>query len=333
MKKKFYLPLFLVTLFLLIPAKLSHAGQGGFSLHFSSSRRGYHYRRHHFGPRKIIAPYRRHHYSYWPSYYYRRPTRYHLPWDRPKVEVHTSYTGGLRFYKPLPTVIVQQSVSQPKVLVQPTSFVSRQEYLIESVLRHASSDRLLAARELAEYKNVSSIAVLVDVLFSDADWQVRHAAVESLGEIGSTLAYEPLLRIAAGEADEDVRHAAQDAAQAIKEKAGAGLYSGTPRRPQQHGTQKMAEYLEDLRFGRSVVREKAVKKLKQYRDNRAAAALINTLINDRDKEVRKEAAESLADMADRMALPFLKDARQNDLEKSVRRASEKAVEKIYNTIL
>ena len=84
----------------------------------------------------------------------------------------------------------------PPVVVQsPTVHVSRQYRLIIKAIREGSQDRKLAARELAEYRNIASVAVLMDVLFNDGDAEVRRAAARSLGEIGDPRAIEPLKAI------------------------------------------------------------------------------------------------------------------------------------------
>jgi hypothetical protein len=266
-----------------------------------------------------------HHYPHYGYYYYHHYPHY--------------------IYEPYPPVIVEHPVivhesaqvvvSQPtQVAVQPVAvYSSPQQELMDKVLCKDVTDRRRAARDLAEFKNVSAVAVLVDVLINDASVEVRQAAAESLGKIGDPAAYEPLLRSVAAETDEECHQAAQKAARSIEEKLGRDKISVSSQMPPMNrGDKKLLGYLEDLRFGQTDIRKHAADKLRDCKGTQAVAALIDTLINDDNEGVREEAAESLGKMGDHMALPFLKTAQYDDSEKSVRKAAKHAVGKIHDTI-
>jgi len=278
--------------------------------------------RHHTWPRVIIHRPIIHDYYYYPHYY--RPYPY--------------FFGGVYIYGQVPPVIINQvEVSQPERVYDSVDsvviYASRQEKLIDTVLRGGAIDRQEAARSLAEYKDLSSVAVLIDVLINDGDNEVRAAAAQTLAEIADPSAYEALLRSAAAEQEEVVRLAAQNAAEHIKNKTGEEpLYVSPKMPPMNEGKPDLGQYLEDLRYGPADIRENAAGELDNYKGTQTVAALIDVLINDPEEEVRKEAAQSLADIGDRMAIPFLKWSRYNDTDKSVRKDAEKALEKIYHTI-
>ncbi len=219
------------------------------------------------------------------------------------------------------------------VVQAPTVHVSRQASLIDKATREGSEDRKLAARELSAYRNIASVAVLMDVLINDGNDEVRRAAAKSLGEIGDPTAFEALIRSASAEDSEQVRDEAVAAAEHIKRGASEEeLYISPKMPPMNTGKEKLGRLLEEVRFGNHEVREDAVKDLDDYRGTQSVCALIDVLINDPEEDIREDAAQSLGKIGDRMALPFLKWAQYNDPDKEVRKNSQKAVEKIYNAI-
>ena len=201
--------------------------------------------------------------------------------------------------------------------------------MIDTVLRRPTRERIQAAEELSEHKQITSVAALVYVLFNDRSERVRAAAAESLGEIGLPAGYSPLLRSAKRELNDQVREAARLAAEEIEQNNQEIIKVEVEVSDLQHGTQRLSEYLEDLRLGRAEIRQNAVKKLSRFNDERAVSALINSLVNDSDRYVRKEAAQSLTEIGDEMSIPFLQAARVNDVEKSVRQAADRAIETMY----
>ncbi len=334
-----------LTAFIIFPisaasARPPHTRGGGYAnMYRHGAGRPYgHYRRGHRVPSSYCSPYYGRTHSMWPRYrspysdYWRRPVRYHLPWNRPELVVTAQCTGGLKYYKRIPEVTLIKLHSEPTDLIQPVSFVPREQFLIESVLRRSRGDRILAIRELCDYKKNTSVAVLIDALINDYNDDVRAEAAHGLGAIGLPIAYEALVRGAAREKAPEVQAAIDEAMKTIKEKAGSEIPIISKIPPSRHGTQKLADYLEDLRYGRAEVRETAVEKLRSYKDTRAVAALINALINDPDEEVREEAAASLGEIGDRMALPFLRSARNNDIENSVQKEARQAVREIHDNI-
>ena len=200
-------------------------------------------------------------------------------------------------------------------------------------MRDSAEDRLAAAEQLADYKNVSSVAVLVDALLNDANERVRIRAAKSLEEINDSIAYEALRRSAEYDSEKDVRQAAASAAESIESASTEDeLYLSPYTPPMNYGQTKIVEYLEDLRFGNAKTRKHAADKLDNHRGSQTVAALVNAIVNDPDKSVRKTAADSLGEIGDRMALPYLQFAKYNDPDKSVRREADDAIEDIYNTI-
>ena len=328
MKTRYTILILLVVLFALIPASSAWARSRSrdkglnISVYYGSQHdRNYgHRRRPNWDRHKRYGNYRY------------RPTRYYLPWNKPKVEVSVRYTGSMRYYMPIPPIIIDRVEPKPKVLTQPIDFVSRDQFLIETLRQGTTQERLLAAEELSEHKQITSVAVLIDALFNDSSIEVREAAANSLGEIAMVPAYEPLSRSAKNDINEDVRKASEEAAEIIEENSDERLYFSGKKDHPIHGGQKLAQYLEDLRFGRAEIREQTVKKLRKYESTRAVTALIDTLINDPDKEVREEAAESLAQIGDKMAIPFLKASSINDLEKSVRQEAIDATDQINGNL-
>ena len=273
--------------------------------------------------------------SGYPQFYYgrlprlswRSPVRYHLPWNRPKVEVTVNETKGTLFFRPIPKVTFIEPERKAPELTQPMSFIPREEFLIEAVLRRNRTDRILAARELGNYRKITAVAVLGTVLINDYHPEVRVEAARSLGKIALPPAYEILVRSEASEVDPSVRAAVSEAKKTLEDtKVEIRVLGDIPAF--QHGTQRIKVYLEDLRYGKAESREEAVQKLSKYQDTRVVAALMSVLINDPDKHVRKEAARSLGRIEDRMALPYLEAAQAHDVEETVRKESQRAIETI-----
>ena len=235
-------------------------------------------------------------------------------------------------YQPAPVVVAERVIvrAPATVSVKPNDvYISTQNSLMDQVLREDTGQRLTAARKLGEYRNTSSVAVLIDVLVNDAEATVRAEAADSLGRIGDPGAYEVLLRIAEADIDAHVRETAEHSARQIEEDIDAELlHVSSVFPPMNQGDERLGEYLEDLRFGSRLIRERAAEKLVEHRGTQAVAALINVLINDYDTDVRLAAARSLSEMDDHMAVPFLELAAASDESKAVRKAAKEAVEGI-----
>ncbi len=269
---------------------------------------------------------------YWPCrYYYDRPYR--------TVYIYES-VPSVYIYESAPSVVAGEEyvvIKKPEpAKVDPQQvYASRQAELFDQVLRDESEERVKAAVELGDYRDIASVAILIDVLINDADPVVRAAAATSLGKIGDTMAYEALLRSAEAEHEPQMQEAAQKASEIIKktiETEGLYVYVSSVFPPMNDGKVELSQYLEDMRFGSDDVRENAAKEMVNHKGTQATAALLNALINDDNADVRKETAESLGKIGDRMALPFLKWSCDNDPDESVRKEADKAVEKIYDTI-
>ena len=266
--------------------------------------------------------------------------RYYRPHHR-RYHSHLSHYGRyyscwpyriVFVYQPAPVIVEERVIvrAPTAVSVKPNDvYISTQNKLMDQVLHEDTEQRMAAARELSEYRNVSSVAVLIDVLVNDAEAGVRTEAADSLGRIGNPTAYEVLLRIAEADIDEHVRERAEHSARKIEEGIDAEvLHVSSVFPPMNQGDEQLGEYLEDLRFGSTLIRERAAAKLIEHRGTQAASALINVLINDYDRDVRLAAARSLSEMGDRMAVPFLELAAANDESPSVRKEAEEAVETI-----
>lgn len=336
--KIFFLIAFIIFPISVASARPPHTRGGRYAnVYRHGAGRPYGYHQRGYRPSAYYSPYYGRTCSLWPRYsnpylYWRRPVRYHLPWNRPELVVTARHTGGLKYYKRIPEVTLVKLHSEPTELIQPVSFVPREQFLIEAVLRRGRGDRILAILELRDYKKITSVAVLIDALINDYNDDVRAEAAHSLGVIGLPIAYEALVRGGSREKAPEVCDAIDNAIKSIKEKTGSEIPHISKMPTSRHGTQKLADYLEDLHYGGAETRETAVKNLRSYKDTRAVAALINTLINDPDKKVRKEAAESLGEIGDRMALPFLRSARNNDIENSVQKEARQAIKEIYDNI-
>jgi hypothetical protein len=286
--------------------------------------------RHHPYHRTIVRPCYRG-WTFWPfarHHFYFGGTIRILGCTIPRVYVHRVVVSDE------PRVIVYDA---PDVVVHDRVYLSRQERLIEELLRGDTDQREDAARELAEYDNVSAVAALIDALVNDVSPDVREAAARSLGKIESPFAYEALVRVAAIEDDEDVAEAAREAAEVIADEHDDDELTVSERWPEMTDPDaddlaKYGEYLEILRFGNANEREKAAGKLHDFPGTQTVAALIDAMINDANEEVREEAAESLGKVGDRLAMPFLNWTREHDPDKSTRKDAEEAIKKIRNTI-
>jgi len=276
-------------------------------------------------------------------YYYDDDFDFYFGVHRPYYSWYRLHYGWYRPYRPIyvygvtsPVVIREYvTVSEPGVVaVQPESEAyTTHEKLMGQLLFAQDEKRVEAAKGLAEYKDISTVAALADALINDANYQVRAAAAESLGEIADPASYEVLLRSADAEQSETVQQAAQAAAENIGKAHDTDKLYVTPEfPPMNNGKENLATYMEQLRFGSDDERKKAAKKLQDYPGTQAVTALINVLINDPDKDVRKEAAHCLGEIGDRMPLPFLDAVSTNDPEKSVREEAKDAIEEIHETI-
>ena len=298
---------------------------------------GFHNRPHYVPYRPIYGPPPP---IYYHDYYYRSPSYrvYHYNYIPPvdTTEVRVYRPAPYPAWQTIPPVIYNPVIvakAEPRVLVErPILQVSVLQQLIDRVTHAPAEDRAQAAQELAKYREISALAVLLDAMANDGSALVRAQAAESLGTIGEQAGFEALIRSANTDSEETVRAAAQKAADALAQKTGQKLPSSVRVPPMNDGKLQLAEYLEDLRFGKPDQREHAVEKLAGYQGTQPAAALIDAVINDYAKDVRKEAAKSLGKIGDYLALPFLHHAKYNDRDKDVREEAEKAIKKIENTI-
>ncbi|AGC68172.1 hypothetical protein Cst_c11760 [Thermoclostridium stercorarium subsp. stercorarium DSM 8532] len=96
----------------------------------------------------------------------------------------------------------------------------RKEKKLLSVLLNNGNDeiRIHAIRALASFDSLDVINSLVNLL-RDRNPEIRLAAVETLGKIGSGKAVEFVKFMVEKESDEKVKEAAKNALAAIKEKA------------------------------------------------------------------------------------------------------------------
>jgi len=259
--------------------------------------------------------------------------RWYYDWKyRPPIEVKVKESIGLTFYQKIPPIVVEQRPpGEPRSVIEWAPVcASRQEQLIATIAGKGQQARLQATAEIAQYKNIASVAVLADSLINDDSAEVRMQSATSLGQIGGPLAWEVVRGSLHTEQDHQVRQAAQDALAGMddtfvqdNELCDLDAQMSWPVAPP-----GLSGYLERLRYGRGGVREEAVRELAAYRSTWAVAALINAVVNDQDADVRKEAGRSLGRIGDPLALGFLEWAGNNDLEKSVRKEAQKAIEKI-----
>jgi len=326
----------LMVLFVFVPTNLSFGRQSSFSPgYFLDSNYSIYYRPGHFDRYRSSA-WQSNRYGYYTprstdfsgsgyrsSYYYYGQPRY-----RTRVDVTIRHGGGFYVHGPIPPVVASKRTPKPFVLEHGRGFETREVFLIDTVRRDTKRARQLAAAELAQYKQITSIAALIDVLVNDRSDKVRVTAARSLGAIGLPIANEALLRIVESEHSQQVAKAAKTAIEEIKANSATDPPENAQVPLRQFGAQKLAYHIEDVRYGSAEVRQEAVKNMKDYRDTRAVAALICILINDKDKFVRKEAAKSLGKIGDEMAVRFLAAASENDIDLSARKEADKAIKKI-----
>jgi hypothetical protein len=177
------------------------------------------------------------------------------------------------------------------------------------------------------------VAVLLDAMINDASGAVRAAAAGSLGAIADPAAYEALLRSVNFDQSPDVKAAATNAVEQIKAKNTTEDLNVSPTMPPMNaGSEKLGEYLMNLRYGTVDKRRGAAEDMAGQSGTQAVVSLINAMLNDNDDKVRANAAESLGKIGDRMAIDFLAWSSEFDAQKSVQHEADKAIEKIKNTI-
>ncbi len=310
-------------------ASLSHSGRRfGYS---PSETYAPHYTGRHGRPVGSGYSYRSYRESYYwrgLDYYYRKPVRYQYPWNRPPLEVVQVSTGPGTFYMQIPEVTFEKPRVEPFDLNPPVDAMPRAQFLIEKSMLGTTRERNLAVNELKNYPRTTSIAVLLDVIYNDVSKDVRLAAIKSIGEMGAASIYEPLKRLSQELVDDELRQATVEVLGQLEMTTAVPLVDSGYRPPRQHGTQPLVGLMEDLRYGRHELREKAVRDMARYKQNRSIISLINAMVNDEHSNVRRSAAQSLGEIADPMSEPFLRAAQQNDLEESVRDAAGKALKKI-----
>ena len=299
------------------PLRSRSHGYGPVYGHGTRVRSGLHPRHSGSGHKRYYQPYYVPYYSYYPSYDSdygdRRYNSYYIHGDIPPV------------YEAQRVVVHDNLPERSDRVVN----AANQRQLTRKVLKDITSQRFEAVKELAHYPNLASVAVLIDVLINDASAKVRSGAAESLGKIYHPAAFEALLRSERYDQDDLVRDAAEVAIGEIR-------YNNSPEDlpalpmllAMNDGRGKLGDYLEQIRFGRADQRQDAVRQLDRYPGTQAAAALINSIINDPDEYVRKEAAYRLGKLKDTMARPFLAAAGELDPEKMVRRMANDSLEKI-----
>jgi len=87
--------------------------------------------------------------------------------------------------------------------------------------------------------------------------------------------------------------------------------------------------IRDLRQGSRGERERAARELGQLPVDDVVGALIDSLLNDSEKNVRKEAAKSLGKLGAEEAVPALRYVERRDSSKRVREAAKSALEQIH----
>jgi len=195
---------------------------------------------------------------------------------------------------------------------------------IDQVLHGRQRERLQATRALADFSSIRSVAVLMDALANDADNTVRKAAAKSLGEIADPLAYEALKRVVYFDNNPLVRKASEAALEEIEySNDEAALPESVEYLHMNDGRLKLGNYLETLRFGRADQRERAVRRLGNFKGTQTSLALIDAMINDPDEYVSEEAAVQLYALGDRMALPFISAAADGHPSRRVQRKTRK----------
>jgi len=100
----------------------------------------------------------------------------------------------------------------------------------------------------------------------------------------------------------------------------------TPDPVAQKLQEKKSESLKKLKIGDPGNRVQAVKDLEPFEgDMKVRTALAQTLLSDRDPQVRKAVAELFGRVQDKKAISVLKQAQASDSDRDVRQAAYKAV--------
>ncbi len=237
--------------------------------------------------------------------------------------------NGFHITGPIPGIVDNIRRPKPPVLAKPTGYLTREYFLIDTLNRDSEQDQELAAIELAQHQTLASVAALSDALINGTNATIRIAAAKSLSQINTPEIYRPLLRASRIEYNPKVLAEINIIVGAINEASPIKLTIAEPKNlATPHGSHKLARYIENLRLGRSEIRRDAVKEMANYKDSRSVAALISSLINDKDSGVRKASAESLRQIADPLALEFLKAAVENDIDEAVQKHASIAIKAI-----
>jgi hypothetical protein len=184
-------------------------------------------------------------------------------------------------------------------------------------------ERKEAARELGRLPFDEVVSALSSSLLGDPESDVREEAARSLGKLVAEDA-RPALRYAARN---DASHEVREAAAKALEQLGPEPYQLLPRGREEprDGLRRLVRQLDSVSKSD---RQEAAKKLGDWKDPLAVAALVDALASDPEKKVREEAAKALGRIGDPSALPALRQAELRDGEKNVRKAAEKAIDKI-----
>jgi HEAT repeat protein len=176
--------------------------------------------------------------------------------------------------------------------------------------RFLRRDLFLAAELAAESGHVEAMWERIWLglrrALKDEDWQVRQAAAEALGKIGSPAV--PALLEALKDGNWRARKAAAEALGKIGDR------------------QALPALLEALKDDEWRVRRAAAYALEKIGDSRAIPALTEALKDD-SREVRQAAAYALKKIGDSRAIPALTEALKDD-SREVRQAAAYALEKI-----
>ena len=188
-------------------------------------------------------------YSYYSTGYGTSRSRY------PTVSTNILWPnyGSIVVNPVIPAVVVEKKAIETPSYIRPVVSpvrVAGHHDLVTKLMQSATHVRRQAARELAAFESITSVAALIDALINDADADVRKTAAKSLGEIGLPSAYFALLRCELFEQNELIKTAASLAIEEIKAKQDGQLPSESPALiPMNDGRSELADQLELLRFG------------------------------------------------------------------------------------